>query len=151
MQCQNSRFFKFHDQRSEKAMEHRRREEAQVPDRRFFRPVEDFREVGSGDEYSNLFGESTSVARTRLKAWRAQYEKENENVELPYERTNIVFRATPNWFVRLMMGIREQGGLQSYKIPIAICMTIPLVALIYAKWSTHDFRKGEGRPTRDIQ
>ena len=48
--------------------------------------------------------------KTRLQAWREQFEKENANVELPYERTNVVFRSVPNWFVRFFMRVRDAGG-----------------------------------------
>ena len=83
----------------------------QRQDSRFTRKLKDFREMEDGDPYRELFGERTSFVRTKVGAWRAQFEKENEKVELPYERSGFLTRSAPNWFVRWMVGLRENQGL----------------------------------------
>src|SRR3989338_5315750 len=50
----------------------------QRQDSRFKRKLKDFREMEDGDPYRELFGERTSFVRTKVGAWRAQFEKENE-------------------------------------------------------------------------
>lgn len=86
-------------------------EQAQQPDRRFFRPVEDYREIADPDPYAKVFGESKTVAKTRVRQWQKQFEEENADVELPYERTNVLKKAAPNWFVRYFIDMRDNGGL----------------------------------------
>jgi hypothetical protein len=80
-------------------------------DSRFTRKMKDFREMEDGDPYRQLFGEKTSFVRTKVGAWRSQFEKENEHVELPYERSGFLTRSAPNWFVKWMVGLRENQGL----------------------------------------
>jgi hypothetical protein len=80
-------------------------------DSRFTRKIKDFREMEDDDPYRELFGEKRSFVRTKVGAWRNQFEKENESVELPYERSGFLTRSAPNWFVRWMVGLRENQGL----------------------------------------
>ncbi|RNF22802.1 uncharacterized protein Tco025E_03117 [Trypanosoma conorhini] len=81
------------------------------PDRRFYRKVEDYREVQDDDPYAGIFGESVGVKRRRVKEWQRQFEEENSTVELPYERTNVLARLAPNWFVRYFVNMRDRGGV----------------------------------------
>ncbi len=80
-------------------------------DSRFTRKINDFREMEDDDPYRELFGEKRSFVRSKVGAWRNQFEKENESVELPYERSGFLTRSAPNWFVRWMIGLRENQGL----------------------------------------
>ncbi|KAK7198915.1 hypothetical protein NESM_000858300 [Novymonas esmeraldas] len=79
-------------------------------DRRFFQRMTDYRDVQDSDPYASVFGESGSTQRLRTAAWQRQFEKENEDVELPYERTNVLARLAPNWFVRYFVNLRDSGG-----------------------------------------
>ncbi|KAG8346010.1 hypothetical protein TRVL_03150 [Trypanosoma vivax] len=85
------------------------------PDKRFYRKVEDFREVQDDDPYAGVFGERASVRQQRVKEWQRQFEEENADVELPYERTNVLARIAPNWFVRYFVNMRDRGGADSPK------------------------------------
>lgn len=79
-------------------------------DRRFFQHTRDYREISDGDPYAAVFGESGGTQRLRTAAWQRQFEKENEDVELPYERTNVLARLAPNFFVRYFVNLRDNGG-----------------------------------------
>ncbi|KAF8303862.1 hypothetical protein TcYC6_0036230 [Trypanosoma cruzi] len=83
-----------------------------APDRRFYRKVEDYREVQDDDPYAGVFKERVGVERRRLKEWQRQFEEENAHVELPYERTNVIARIAPNWFVRYFLNLRDKGGVE---------------------------------------
>ncbi|ESL08224.1 hypothetical protein TRSC58_04077 [Trypanosoma rangeli SC58] len=82
------------------------------PDRRFYRKLEDYREVQDDDPYAGVFAESVGVKRRRVKEWQRQFEEEDSNVELPYERTNVIARLAPNWFVRYFLNVRDKGGVE---------------------------------------
>jgi hypothetical protein len=83
------------------------------PDARFFRKHKDYREIQDPDPHAALFGESTSTQRIRVREWQKQFEKENEDVWLPYERDTALKRAAPNWFVRHFVQLRDSGGADS--------------------------------------
>ncbi|CCW62202.1 unnamed protein product [Phytomonas sp. EM1] len=88
----------------------REAEQGKDVDRRFFSRIKDYRDITDPDPYAAVFGESASTHRLRTAAWQRQFEKENEDVELPYERTNSIARLAPNWFVRYLVNLRDQGG-----------------------------------------
>lgn len=79
-------------------------------DRRFFQELKDYKDIQDGDPYASIFGESQGTQRLRTAAWQRQFERENADVELPYERTNVVARLAPNWFVRYFVNLRDRGG-----------------------------------------
>lgn len=79
-------------------------------DRRFFQRTVDYRDIQDGDPYAGVFGESGGTQRLRTAAWQRQFEKENEDVELPYERTNVIAKLAPNIFVRYFVNLRDNGG-----------------------------------------
>ena len=81
------------------------------------------------DPYHQLFGERRSFVRTKVGAWRSQFEKENENVELPYERTNRMSKTAPNWFVKGMIGIRENQGFDPWYMFGMFFVAMILVAM----------------------
>ncbi|CCD16144.1 unnamed protein product [Trypanosoma congolense IL3000] len=99
-----------HDQQPKRRYEGPKAHGVGGPDRRFFRRVKDFREVQDDDPYASVFGERLSVKRQRIKEWQRQFEEENADVELPYERTNALARLAPNWFVRYFVNMRDRGG-----------------------------------------
>lgn len=95
--------------RAEEELKRKRRE----MDRRFFRRWSDYREIEDSDPYcgsGKLFNETSSTSQLRLSAWQAQFEKENEDCYLPYERTTVLRRLAPNWFVRYFVSLRDSGG-----------------------------------------
>eukprot|EP00796_Vickermania_ingenoplastis_P000621 gene623-343_t len=82
-------------------------------DFRFFRRWSDYREIQDPDPLrgeGKLFGESKATAQLRTAAWQAQFEKENEDVFLPYERDTTLRKLAPNWFVRYFVHLRDSGG-----------------------------------------
>ncbi len=87
-----------------------------TPDSRFFRKLKDFREYKDPDPLGAGFYEKKTVSQERIKVWQKQFEEENKDQELPYDRTNLLYRAVPNWFVRRMLKIREEGGLKTYLV-----------------------------------
>ena len=95
----------------------------------FTRKMKDFREMEDNDPYAGLFGEKRSFVRTKVGAWRNQFEKENENVELPYERSGFLTRSAPNWFVKWMIGLRENQGLDFIYLFGAFGTVLILVAM----------------------
>jgi hypothetical protein len=97
------------------------------PDSRTARNVEDYREIQDNDPYADIFKERGTVARVRLREWRKQFEKENENVELPYERTNPLFRAVPNYWVRFFVKVRSQGFLDPFYLHVGVGMLLCFV------------------------
>lgn len=98
-------------------------------DSRFTRKMKDFREMEDDDPYRELFGEKRSFVRSKVGAWRSQFEKENEHVELPYERSGFLTRTAPNWFVKWMIGLRENQGLDFIYLFGAFGTVMILVAL----------------------
>ncbi|CCW69535.1 unnamed protein product [Phytomonas sp. Hart1] len=97
-------------------------------DRRFFSRINDYRDIADTDPYAEVFGESASTRRLRTAAWQRQFEKENEDVELPYERTNSIARLAPNWFVRYLINLRDSGG--SDHLYFLVALGILAVALL---------------------
>ena len=80
-------------------------------DTRFSQRITDFRQIQDPDAMSQLFGETKHTQKVRVREWQRQFEKENENVWLPYERTNFLTRNfMPNWFVKMMVEARDRGG-----------------------------------------
>ncbi|KEG06244.1 hypothetical protein DQ04_15051010 [Trypanosoma grayi] len=108
---------------------------ASAADTRFFRKLEDYREVQDSDPYASVFGEKVSVERRRVKEWQRQFEEENADVELPYERTNILARLAPNWFVRCFVNMRDRGGAEStgflWAIGISAVVLLWLVGYLF--------------------
>ncbi|KAH9586309.1 hypothetical protein LSM04_005567 [Trypanosoma melophagium] len=98
------------------------------PDRRFFRKLQDYREVQDDDPYAGVFSERASVQKRRVKEWQRQFEEENADVELPYERTNVIARLAPNWFVRFFINMRDRGGVDHLGY-LFICMFITAASL----------------------
>ena len=138
-----SRFFKYHDTPSDRARQVREADAGmQQGDRRFYRKVEDYREIQDGDPLSGLFKEKTTTVKTRLRAWREQFEKENEGVELPYERTSMAKRLVPNWFMRHLLSIREAGGLRSLKPLNIMLLFLFLCIFAWCRFHYGDFLSG---------
>lgn len=79
-------------------------------DTRFQQRVTDFRQIQNSDP---LFKETGETQKLRIRFWQKQFEEENAGVELPYERTNVIYRAVPNWFVRGLLNIRDRGGAET--------------------------------------
>lgn len=96
-----------------------------APDRRFYRRVEDYREVQDDDPYAGVFAERASVKKRRVEEWQRQFEEENAHVELPYERTNVIARLAPNWFVRYFLNMRDKGGVDHLGL-LWLCVIISL-------------------------
>jgi hypothetical protein len=92
----------------------RKRMRDDVGDRRFMRKVQDYTEIGDEDPLrGTLFKESAAAVKVRERAWQKQFEEENEGVWLPYERTSFLARTAPNWFVKRMVALRDNGGANS--------------------------------------
>lgn len=120
-----------------------------APDTRFFRKAQDYREIQDGDPYAKLFGESKTTAKVRLNHWQRQFEEENADVELPYERTNILARSAPNWFVRMFINIRDAGGMDHMYHAIAFgVFVVSLMCLAsYLLYTTPN----KAKPTQEIR
>jgi hypothetical protein len=118
-------------------------------DRRFFQRLVDYREIRDGDPYAAIFGESGGTQRLRTAAWQRQFEKENEHVELPYERTNVVARLAPNFFVRYFVNLRDNGGADHlYMLWTCAFMAFTSLALVGYLFYTAPSR---ARPTSEIR
>lgn len=118
-------------------------------DRRFFQGVADYRDIQDGDPYASVFGESGATQRIRTAAWQRQFEKENEDVELPYERTNVVARLAPNWFVRYFVDLRDKGGAdQLYMLWTCAFVAVSLLLLVGYLFYT---APQKARPTHEIR
>jgi hypothetical protein len=118
-------------------------------DTRFYRKMEDYREIQDNDPYAKLFGDSKATAKTRLNAWQRQFEAENAHIELPYERTNVLSKTAPNWFVRYFVNMRDRGGADSAMHLIWFGMFIlALLALVcYLFYTPPD----KARPTMEMR
>ncbi|RHW68053.1 hypothetical protein DPX39_110101200 [Trypanosoma brucei equiperdum] len=105
------------------------------PDRRFYRRLKDFREVQDDDPYAGVFNERDSVKKQRVKEWQRQFEEENADVELPYERTNVLARLPPNWFVRYFVNMRDRGGADSLVhvviLAVGLFMTLWIIGRLF--------------------
>ncbi|CUG23502.1 transmembrane protein, putative [Bodo saltans] len=118
-------------------------------DTRFFRKLEDYREIQENDPYAKLFGDTKATAKTRLNAWQRQFEEENANVELPYERTNVLAKTAPNWFVRYFVNLRDRGGANSLShLVIFLLFVGSILALVtYFLYTPPD----KARPTMELR
>ncbi|KAG5485474.1 hypothetical protein LSCM1_07558 [Leishmania martiniquensis] len=118
-------------------------------DRRFFQRMTDYRDIQDGDPYASVFGESGGTQRLRTAAWQRQFEKENESVELPYERTNVLARLAPNWFVRYFVDLRDSGGADHlYFLWVCAFSSVSLLWLVGYLFYTAPSR---ARPTSEIR
>ncbi|KPI83148.1 hypothetical protein ABL78_7826 [Leptomonas seymouri] len=118
-------------------------------DRRFFQRASDYRDIQDGDPYAAVFGESGSTQRLRTAAWQRQFEMENEDVELPYERTNVVARLAPNFFVRYFVNLRDNGGADHlYMLWACALITLSSLMLVGYLFYTAPSR---ARPTSEIR
>lgn len=118
-------------------------------DRRFFQRMTDYRDIKDGDPYASIFGESGGTQRLRTAAWQRQFEKENEDVELPYERTNVLARLAPNRFVRYFVNLRDNGGADHlYFLWTCGLIAVSLLWLIGYLFYTAPSR---ARPTSEIR
>lgn len=118
-------------------------------DRRFFTRVEDYTQIADPDPYAGVFGESKSTQKLRVAAWQRQFEKENEDVELPYERTSRLSRLAPNWFVRMLVNVRDQGGF-NHPYYLALAMSIAAFMVILLTHMTHT-KPSESRPMSEVR
>ncbi|KAG5510543.1 hypothetical protein JKF63_06840 [Porcisia hertigi] len=118
-------------------------------DGRFFQPVTDYRDIQDHDPYAPLFRESGGTQRLRTAAWQRQFEEENEDIELPYERTNVLARLAPNWFVRYFINLRDKGGADHlYFLWTCTFVALSLLSLIGYLFYTTPSR---ARPTSEIR
>ncbi|KPA77522.1 hypothetical protein ABB37_06904 [Leptomonas pyrrhocoris] len=118
-------------------------------DRRFFRRSSDYRDIQDADPYAAIFGESGGTQRLRTAAWQRQFEKENEKVELPYERTNVMARLAPNFFVRYFVNLRDNGGADHlYLLWTCAFTAVSSLALVGYLFYTPPSR---ARPTSEIR
>ncbi|ORC77268.1 uncharacterized protein TM35_002731000 [Trypanosoma theileri] len=99
-----------------------------APDRRFFRRLADYREVQDDDPYAGVFRERASVQKRRVQEWQRQFEEENADVELPYERTNVLAKLAPNWFVRFFVDMRDKGGVDHLGY-LLVCLLVTVTLL----------------------
>jgi hypothetical protein len=118
-----------------------------APDARFARKVNDYREIQDDDAYAGLFAERTSVAKTRLYSWRKQFEEENADVELPYERTSRWRRMVPNSFIRMMIRVRD-SGIPDPNFFMAVMFFFLSGVLIFSYFS--EASSGEHRDSTEI-
>lgn len=101
------------------------------PDSRFQQRISDFRQIQDPDPMSPLFGETNHTQKVRLKEWQKQFERENEKVWLPYERTNFATRMMPNFFVRAMVHLRDGGGLgQRFLVGFLVVVLVMLIGFL---------------------
>ncbi len=122
---------------------------ADVPDSRFFRKHKDYREIQDPDPHAGLFGESKATEKTRVREWQKQFEKENENVWLPYERDTALKRAAPNWFVRHFVQLRDRGGSES-----VVYIAVPFLGSfgILGLWlRSYYVTREEAKPLSDVR
>ncbi|GET86289.1 hypothetical protein, conserved [Leishmania tarentolae] len=118
-------------------------------DRRFFQRMTDYRDIHDGDPYASVFGESGGTQRLRTAAWQRQFEKENEDVELPYERTNVLARLAPNWFVRYFVNLRDKGGADHLYFLWACALTA--ASLLWVVGYLFYTAPSRARPTSEIR
>lgn len=118
-------------------------------DRRFFQRMTDYRDIQDGDPYASVFGESGGTQRLRTAAWQRQFEKENEDVELPYERTNVLARLAPNRFVRYFVNLRDKGGADHLYFLWACALIV--VSLLWVVGYLFYTAPSRARPTSEIR
>ncbi|KAG5506578.1 hypothetical protein JIQ42_06830 [Leishmania sp. Namibia] len=118
-------------------------------DRRFFQRMTDYRDIQDDDPYASVFGESGGTQRLRTAAWQRQFEEENKATELPYERTNVLARLAPNWFVRYFVDLRDNGGADHlYLLWACAFASVSLLWLVGYLFYTAPSR---ARPTSEIR
>jgi len=123
----------------------------EVADRRFFKHVNttDYTEIKDPDPYADIFGESGGTQRLRTAAWQRQFEAENAHVELPYERTNVLSRLAPNWFVRFFVNMRDCGGATD-ATGLVVVAVITLSLMWWVTWMFYT-APSRSRPTHEIR
>lgn len=97
-------------------------------DSRFFQKIKDYREIGDPDAYASIFGESKTTEKVRTAFWQRQFEEENKDVFLPYERDTRMKRLVPNWFVRYFLRMRDSGGADNL-YGLYLCAVVALSLL----------------------
>jgi len=103
-------------------------------DLRFSKPLKDYREIKDNDPYASIFGERESVSRERTTAWQKQFEKENEGVELPYERNSWLKRMMPNRYVRWAVRIKDHGPTRVWPVFLLMFSSVGGVMLWRTQW-----------------
>eukprot|EP00760_Papus_ankaliazontas_P030834 PhM_4_TR5040/c0_g1_i1/m.6666 len=117
-----------------------------APDRRFYRPHSDYREIQDGDPYSTVFGERQTVANERLREWQKQFEKENADVLLPYERDTFLKRLMPNWAIVKLQRVQRYGPQRMWPLFAFMGGTLYFVHW----WHTQEFH-GDYRDVREVR
>lgn len=121
-------------------------------DWRLFRKWSDYRDIEDPDPLrgdGKLFREAKSTSQLRTAAWQAQFEKENEDVFLPYERTSTLKKLAPNWFVRYFVQLRDRGGADHlYHLVLIGTVTMSLLLLVAYLFYTAPSR---ARPLKEIR
>lgn len=121
-------------------------------DNRFFRKWRDYREIQDPDPLrgeGKLFTESKAASQLRIAAWQKQFEEENEDVFLPYERTSTLKRLAPNWFVRYFVRLRDTGGAD-HLYHLVLCGTATFSLLLLVGWLFYT-APSRARPLREIR
>lgn len=113
------------------------------PDARYAQRIQDFRQIQDPDPLSRLFGESKNTQKVRVREWQRQFEKENEDTWLPYERTNFLTRSMPNWFVKRIVAMRDRGGLSNSFAPVYAFTFIALLLTYYKLMYVTETKKAD--------
>lgn len=127
----------------------REAQQSRSMDRRFFTRVEDYRDIQEPDPYADIFSETASTQRLRTAAWQRQFEEENRDVELPYERTNPLAKLAPNRFVRFLINLRDRGGADSLSA-IVLCFVLTLFLLWFVGFMFYT-SPSNARPVSEIR
>lgn len=121
-------------------------------DNRFFRKWRDYREIQDPDPLrgdGKIFPESKAAAQLRIAAWQKQFEEENEDVFLPYERTSTLKRLAPNWFVAYFVRLRDTGGA-NHLYHLVLCGAVTVSLLLTVGWLFYT-APSRARPLREIR
>lgn len=121
-------------------------------DGRFFRKWNDYREIQDPDPLcgeGQLFKESKAAAQLRTAAWQKQFEEENKDVFLPYERTSTLKRLAPNWFVEYFVRLRDRGGAD-HLYHLVVCALVACSLLLLVGWLFYT-APSRARPLREIR
>lgn len=121
-------------------------------DWRFFRKWSDYTEIQDPDPLrgeGKLFKESKAATQLRTAAWQKQFEEENEDVFLPYERTSTLKRLAPNWFVRYFVRLRDRGGAD-HLYHLMVCGVVASSLLLLVGWLFYT-APSRARPLREIR
>ncbi|CAD2220505.1 hypothetical protein AGDE_04121 [Angomonas deanei] len=141
----------YHEQMSREREYERLMKETQSGkmDRRFFSKFSDYRQIQDNDPYSSVFGESKTTQRVRTAAWQRQFEEENKDTFLPYERDSTLKRLAPNWFVRYFVKMRDNGGADSaMMLYVMFAFTVSTLCLIAYMFYTAPSR---ARPVEEVR